>query len=95
MPELTVTIRHEAGLHARPLAKFVKVAKSYDAAIEVTNLTRGKGPVNGASPLKLLLLAVVTGHEIQIVANGPEADAALAALRTLVENNFEEAEVSA
>lgn len=89
MSVVTVTIQHEAGLHARPLAKFIKVAKQFDAAIEVTNLTRGKGPVNGASPVKLLLLAALQGHELQIVATGPQADEALQALEKLVVNNFE------
>lgn len=89
MSAITVTVAHEAGLHARPLAKFVKLAKGFDASIEVTNLTRGKGPVNGASPVKLMLLAVLQGHEIQINAEGPQADEALQALQTLVVNNFE------
>lgn len=92
MSEITVTIHHEAGLHARPLAKFVKLAKQFDAAIEVTNLTRGKGPVNGASPVKLLLLAALQGHELQIFASGPQADEALQALQTLVMNDFEDGE---
>lgn len=89
MSAVTVTIKHEAGLHARPLAKFVKLAKRFDAVIEVTNLTRDKGPVSGASPVKLLLLAALQGHELQIVATGPQADEALRALQTLVINNFE------
>jgi phosphotransferase system HPr (HPr) family protein len=89
MSVVTVTVQHEAGLHARPLTKFVKCAKSYDATIEVTNLTRGKGPVNGVSPVKLMLLAVLQGHELQISADGPQADEALQALRALVVNNFE------
>jgi phosphotransferase system HPr (HPr) family protein len=83
MPTVNVTVQHEAGLHARPLAK------SYDVTIEVTNLTRRQGPVSGVSPVKLLLLAVVSGHELQISAKGPQADEALAALNTLVINNFE------
>lgn len=94
MVETTVTIHHEAGLHARPLAKFVKVAKSFDATIEVTNVTRGKGPVNGASPVKLLLLAALQGHELKISANGPQADDVINALKALVENNFEDVEVA-
>lgn len=89
MSEVTVTIHHEAGLHARPLAKFVKLAKQFDAAIEVTNVTRGQGPVNAASPVKLLLLAALQGHELKISATGPQADEALHALQTLVINNFE------
>lgn len=89
MSTITITIEHEAGLHARPLAKFVKVAKQYDATVEVTNLTREKGPVNGTSPLKLMLLAVSQGHTIEISAQGPQADEVLQALRSLIENNFE------
>lgn len=92
MPAITVTIQHEAGLHARPLAKFVKAAKRYDAAIEVTNLTRGQGPVNAASPIKLLLLAALQGHELKISATGEQAEEALLALETLVANNFEDGE---
>lgn len=90
MAELTLTIHHEAGLHARPLAQFVKTAKAYDAKVSVTNLTRGKGPVDGTSPVKLMLLAVLNGHEIRVTAEGNQADEVLAALNELVESNFAE-----
>ncbi|MCA9898363.1 MAG: HPr family phosphocarrier protein [Ardenticatenaceae bacterium] len=90
MAETTLTVQHEAGLHARPLAQFVKLARQYDATVEVTNLTREKGPANGTSPLKLMLLAVLQGHEITISATGPQANEAVAALQALVERNFEE-----
>ena len=90
MAEITLTVQHEAGLHARPLAQFVKLARQFDAAIEVTNLTRGKGPANGTSPLKLMLLAVLKDHEIKISASGPQADEAVVALEALVNRNFEE-----
>jgi phosphotransferase system HPr (HPr) family protein len=89
MPSTVVTVQHEAGLHARPLAKFVKLAKGFDARIEVANLTRGNGPVNGTSPIKLMLLAVLQGHQIEISSEGPQADEALQALTDLVANNFE------
>ncbi|MCA9964425.1 MAG: HPr family phosphocarrier protein [Anaerolineales bacterium] len=90
MAEVILTVQHEAGLHARPLAQFVKTAKQFDAKIQVTSLTRGKGPVNGASPLHLLLLAVLRGHEIKIEAEGPQAEEALTALQALVESDFAE-----
>ncbi len=91
MPEIILTVNHEAGLHARPLSQFVKVVKSYsDTIVEVTNLTSGKGPSNGASPVKLLLLAVLSGHQIKIHAEGPQAEKVLQALKKLVEYNFSE-----
>lgn len=91
MAILKTTIQHEAGLHARPLAQFVKTVKEYDAEVQVTNLTRGKGPVSGASPVKLLLLAVLKEHEVEIEANGPQAEEVLVALDALIQDNFGEA----
>ena len=89
MPELNIRIRHEAGLHARPLAKFVKVVKAHDAAVKVKNITNGKGPANGASPINLLLLSVLNGNEINIDASGNEADQVLIELKALIESNFD------
>lgn len=91
MATLKTTIHHEAGLHARPLAQFVKTVRQYEAEVQVTNLTRGKGPVPGSSPVKLLLLAVLKDHEVEIEASGPQADEVLLALDTLIQENFGEA----
>ena len=90
MADVTLTVNHEAGLHARPLAMFVKTAKAFDAKITVTNLTRGKGPVDGTSPVKLMLLAVLHGHDVHISAEGKQADEAIAALAALIQANFAE-----
>jgi phosphotransferase system HPr (HPr) family protein len=90
MSEITVTIHHDAGLHARPLAQFVKAVKSHDAEVQVYNVTSGKGPANGASPVKLMLLSVTSGQSIRIIADGPQADEVLQALNTLIESNFGE-----
>ena len=91
MAILKTTIQHEAGLHARPLAQFVKTVKEYDAKVQVTNITRGKGPVSGASPVKLLLLAVLKEHEVEIEASGPQAEEVLVALDALIQDNIGEA----
>ena len=88
--QLVLTIDHSAGLHARPLAQFVKVAKQFNAAINVWNITLEKGPARGDSPLKLMLLTVQQGHEIKIEADGEQANEALTALKSLIENNFGE-----
>ena len=89
MASIQLTVNHEAGLHARPMALFVKTAKKFESEILVKNLTRDKAPVNGKSPLNILLLAVSQGHQIEITAEGPDAEQALEALKTLIENNFE------
>jgi phosphotransferase system HPr (HPr) family protein len=90
MPALTIKVNHGAGLHARPLAQFVKTVKSFNTTIQVRNLTNGKGPLNGASPVNLMLLSVLKGHEILIETEGEQAEDALQALKALIESNFGE-----
>lgn len=88
MPELKITITNDVGLHARPLALFVQVAKNFESDVQVTNLSTGKGPSNGKSPLNLLLLAVHHGMDISVSTEGPDADEALAALKELIEKKI-------
>ena len=83
MPKMFLTVNHEAGLHARPLSRFVKTVKEFDAKVQVKNITDGKGPVNGVSPLNLLLLAVLNGYEIEIETSGNQAE-------ELINSNFGE-----
>lgn len=88
MAEAVIRIDHASGLHARPLAAFVQVAKGFDADVQVENLTNRKGPMNGKSPLHLLMLTAQSGHELRIRTSGPQEEAALAALVRLIEANF-------
>ena len=92
MAEATIRVAHESGLHARPLAAFTKLAKGFDAEIQVENLSTGKGPASAKSPVHLLLLTIKSGQEMRIRATGPQAEAALAALVALVERDFLDAE---
>lgn len=91
MPSLTLTIQHAVGLHARPAAQFVKLAASFPCTITVRNLTSNKPAANAKSVLSVLTQAVNQGHQIQLDAEGPDADKALAALKGLIESNFGEA----
>lgn len=92
MPTLTLTIRHAAGLHARPAAQFVKMAVSFPCTLTVRNLTSGKPAANAKSVLSVLTQAVSQGHTVELTAEGERADEALAALQELVESNFGEAD---
>ncbi len=89
MPEITLTIRHQVGLHARPAASFVQTAKQFESSIIVTH---GEREANGKSILKVLTLGAEQGATITIRAEGKDADQALAALERLIESNFGEEE---
>ena len=83
----TANICNTRGLHARASAKFVKLAASFDAEVHVT---RDGVTVNALSIMGLLMLGAGNGCGIEIVAEGPEAEAAVAALADLVGRKFDE-----
>jgi phosphocarrier protein FPr len=92
MPEarsetITLTIRNQMGLHARPAAQFVSTANEFVAGIQVT---KGDKRANAKSINQVAMLGVRQDEEIQIVATGADADQVLVALKVLVESNFGE-----
>jgi phosphocarrier protein FPr len=78
------------GLHARPAAQFVRTAARFDARVRLTDATAGKGPVDAASISSVTTLGATQGHAVRIEATGPDAEAAVQALRRLVEDGFGE-----
>ena len=87
MPESTVTVTHEVGLHARPASMFVQTAAKFSSDIEVTH---GETTVNAKSILGVLTLGAHKDAEIIIKAEGEDAEDALQALEQLVLDNFGE-----
>ncbi len=82
-----ITICNKKGLHARASAKFVRCAEDYDATVTVT---KDGQTVGGTSIMGLMMLAAGPGTVIRIAAKGKQAEAALTALRGLVECGFGE-----
>ena len=85
--EQTVSMANQRGLHARASAKFVQLAESFSARISVS---KDGETVNATSIMGLMMLAASFGTMITIRAEGPDAEAALAALVALVEAKFDE-----
>ena len=82
-----VEIVNERGLHARASAKFVKLSGAYQSQVQVT---RDDQTVDAMSIMGLMMLAAGPGTTLKIEAEGPDADAAVEALKHLVESRFEE-----
>ena len=85
---LTVTAAH--GLHARPAARLVQTASSFDARVTIRDLTNGRGPADAASLNAVAMLGATQGHEIEVAAAGPQASAALAAVGELAARDFDD-----
>jgi phosphocarrier protein HPr len=87
MPERSVQIVNKNGLHARPAAEIVKLAAKFKSEITIV---KDDLDVNGKSIMGVMMLAAEHGSTILLRAEGPDADAALDALTTLVSNKFGE-----
>jgi phosphocarrier protein FPr len=90
--DLRLRVHNRLGLHARPAARFVSAVGGLDANVQVSNVTRSKGPADGRSLVGLATLAVAQGDEILVHASGSEGEQALDALRALAEENFGDAD---
>lgn len=91
MTEAHLIIDRPSGLHARPAALFVRTASQFQARIRARNLSRdAEREADVKSILSLMTLGIEQGHEILVRADGPDEEAAIAALRRLVESNFDE-----
>ena len=86
MKEITITVTNETGLHSRPADLFVRTAKLYSSKITVFKDDKSADAKN---IIKLILLNVSQNTEIRIEADGPDADAALADLKTLITSDFQ------
>jgi phosphotransferase system HPr (HPr) family protein len=83
----TVTIVNAQGLHARPADMVARLARRYQARIEIV---KGNERVDGKSVLGLLTLGAYQGVELTICACGEDAEDAVDALVDLIERKFEE-----
>ena len=77
MAEITLTVIDPSGLHARPAARFVQAASRFQSRIVIRHDGR---EADAKSLIALLGLTIRPSTEITLAAEGPDADAALAAL---------------
>ncbi len=85
MSEAELVILNQLGLHARACALFVKTAARFRSQILVS---RDDLEVNGKSIMGVMMLAAEEGSTIRVRADGPDEDAAIGALRELVNGKF-------
>jgi phosphotransferase system HPr (HPr) family protein len=74
-------VHNTLGLHARPA--WWRRWSRFDADVQVTDLTTGRGPVSGRSLNQVMALGVLRGHEVLVSAGGAQAQEALDEIRAL------------
>ena len=87
--QISVSIINKRGLHARAAARFATLSAGFKSQILVQH---GNLQANGKSIMSLMMLAAPLGSTLLIQAKGEDREAALAALKNLVDARFDEAE---
>ena len=81
------TVNNQVGLHARPATFFIQKANEFKSSIWVEKEDRR---VNAKSLLGVLSLGIVKGTAINLIADGPDEEAAINALVELINSEFSE-----
>jgi phosphotransferase system HPr (HPr) family protein len=81
MASIEVTVTDDVGLHARPAALFVRLAKTFQSTIVVR---KGDREANAKSILRVLTLEALQGDVLRIDADGEDAEEAVQRLHDLL-----------
>jgi len=91
MTEAILTVTNVVGLHARPAAAFYKKTREFKSRVTIQNLSRPDTKEVPVSPFYLLQIGVSQGHQVRLRAEGDDEREVIAALTTLIEEQFGEA----
>jgi phosphocarrier protein len=80
-------INNRLGLHARPSAQLTQVASRFQSEIYIARETRR---VNAKSIMGVMMLAAGPGTTVAVDADGPDEEAAVAAIGALIDSRFGE-----
>jgi phosphocarrier protein len=89
MLKTTATISNKLGLHARASSKLTKLASSF--ACDVW-MSRNGRRINAKSIMGVMMLAAGLGSQVDIETDGVDEQAAMDALRALIDDKFGEGE---
>jgi len=85
----SVLITHDIGLHARPSVKLTKLAKRFDATIDVA-LSKDGPWFDAKSIVKVMAAKAPRDTTLHFRAQGVDAEAAVLALADLVRSDFQD-----
>ena len=87
MVEIRVRVGSAVGLHARPAAMVAQEAAKLPTTVRLGR--DGATAVDARSVLSILTLDARLGDELVLSAEGPDAEAALAALASVIERDLD------
>ena len=79
-----IVVRCESGLHNRQATYFVQKANEFESSIFLESENR---KMNAKSLLGIMSLGIVSGATVNLIAMGPDAEAAVTALEALLQRD--------
>ena len=79
-----VIVRCDSGLHNKQATYFVQKANEFESSIW---LESGSRKMNAKSLLGIMSLGIVTGSTVNLIAAGPDEEAAVNALEVLLQRD--------
>ncbi len=80
-----VVVRCESGLHNKQATYFVQKANEFESSIWIES---GSRKMNAKSLLGIMSMSIVTGSTVNLIATGPDAEAAIDALERLLQKDI-------
>ncbi|ASZ09333.1 HPr family phosphocarrier protein [Mesoplasma chauliocola] len=78
MAQFTAVITDKIGLHARPATAIISAASKFESEVKIVC---GSKSGNLRSIMNILSMQIKTGDEVTIIAEGSDADAAVAGIK--------------
>ena len=88
--KVKLRVRNLHGLHARPAARLITQTRPFKSEITISNLSNQRGPVSIRSLSSLAALEILQDNEVEFLARGDDASAALKEITKLVESGLGE-----
>jgi phosphocarrier protein len=85
-----IVVSNKLGLHARPAMQFVDLANQFASSVTVFKGGDEPAEADGKSVMQMIILAATEGTPLKIVADGDDAETAVARLVELFESKFGE-----
>jgi len=89
MIQENVLIINKLGLHARAAAKLVSTASAFSSQLKIGH---GGRMVDCKSIMSVMMLAASKGTELELTAEGSDEEAAVDAIKDLINRCFDEGE---
>lgn len=85
--EATLEVKNRLGLHLRAASTLFQTVNRFKSSVTISN---GQQDVSARSVTSLMMLGAAQGTKLKVKVVGPDAAAAMAAIKTLFESRFGE-----